>query len=158
LQSDGKLTTGKALIRFFSCPIKPTKKNEHRERNFPIHDPEKWAEYKRYCENDVKAERRIGEILKDYTIGDFERRNYILDQEINDRGILIDIPMAINAVALDDINSAIIGDEMKRLTGLENPNSPKQLKDWLGNQMQTEIKSLAKGEIPTLPKQALIIL
>lgn len=154
LEGDGKLTTGKALIRFFSCPIKPTKKNDQRVRNFPEHDPEKWEEYKRYCKYDVKAERKIGEILKDYTIGDFERRNYILDQEINDRGILIDIPMAINAIALDDINSSVIGDEMKKLTGLGNPNSPKQLKDWLGNQMQTEIKSLAKGEIPTLIEQA----
>jgi DNA polymerase len=154
LQEDGKLATGKALIRFFSGPIKPTKKNDRRFRNFPNHDPEKWAEYKKYCGNDVKAERKIGEILKNYTIGEIERKNYILDQEINDRGILIDIPFAKNAYELDQINSQILGEEMKKLTGLENPNSPKQLKNWLGNQMQTEIMSLAKGEIPTLIKLA----
>lgn len=154
LEGDGKLTTGKALIRFFSCPIKPTKKNDQRVRNFPEHDPEKWEEYKRYCKYDVKAERKIGEILKDYSITDFERKNYILDQEINDRGILIDVDFAVNAYDLDQINSQILGEEMKKLTGLDNPNSPKQLKDWLSAKMQKEVTSLAKGEIPTLIEQA----
>lgn len=154
LQEEGKLATGRALIRFFSCPVKPTKKNDQRERNFPIHDLEKWEEYKRYCQNDVKAERKIGEILKNYSIPKFERENYILDQEINDRGILIDLDFADNALALDEVNSEIVGQEMKQITKLENPNSPKQLKDWLGNQMQTEVKSLAKDEIPKLIEEA----
>lgn len=154
LEEKGKLATGNALIRFFSCPVKPTKINGKRMRNFPHHDPEKWDEYKLYCINDVEAEREIGNILQDYNIPEFERQNYILDQEINDRGILIDLDMAKHAYEINEQNAAVLKEKLIELTGLENPNSPAQLKKWLGKAIGKEIKSLAKDQIPILLKEA----
>lgn len=154
LEKKGKLSTGKALIRYFCVPCKPTKVNGGRMRNFPEHDPEKWEEFKRYCINDVVAEREIGTILKDYQIPDFERQIYILDQQINDRGILIDLNMAQNAVNIDDQHSLVLKNRLIELTGLQNPNSPAQLKKWLGDAMGKEINSLAKDVMPDLINEA----
>lgn len=154
LEEKGKLATGKALIRYFCIPCKPTKANEHRMRNMPWHDLEKWDEFKKYCINDVEAEREIDNRLHSYSIPEFERRNYILDQEINDRGIMIDLNMAKNAFDIDTKHAAILTDKMIDLTGLENPNSPAQLKKWLGDAMQKEVTSLAKSELPTLIDEA----
>lgn len=150
LEEKGKLATGKALIRFFSCPVKPTIKNGNKVRNFPNADLEKWEEYKRYCINDVEAEREIGKRLEQYAIPDFERQNYLLDQEINDRGILIDLSLAKNAYTIDGRNSKELTNRLTELTGLSNPNSPAQLSKWLSEAMQKEIKSLAKDSIVTL--------
>ena len=149
LEEMGKLTTGKALIRFFSCPVKATKNNPN-VRNFPTDDPEKWSEYKRYCVNDVEAEREICNQLKNYIIPSFERENYLLDQEINDRGILIDLSFAKNATEIDGRNSNELLLSLQALTGLQNPNSPAQLSKWLSAAMQKDIKSLAKDSISTL--------
>lgn len=154
LEEKGKLSTGKALIRYFCIPCKPTKVNGQRRRNFPHHDPEKWEELKLYCINDVVAEREIGRILKDYKIPEFERQNYILDQKINDRGILIDLKMAANAVSIDEKHSEVLKNQLIELTGLENPNSAAQLKKWLGNAMGKEITSLAKDVMPDLIAEA----
>lgn len=143
----GKLKTGKALIRFFSCPIKPTKANGMRVRNLPHHDLEKWEEYKRYCGFDVLSEREIDNILLPYTIPDEERILYILDQEINDRGILIDLVMAYNATQINDIFAGSIFDRLQEITQLENPNSPAQLKQWLSAALGKDITTLAKGYI-----------
>ena len=154
LEEKGKLSTGKALIRYFCIPIKPTKINGRRKRNFPKHDLEKWEEFKLYCIGDVEAEREIGRRLKGYSLPIFERKNYILDQEINDRGIKIDVEMAQNAYDIDQQNSEVLKKQLIELTGLENPNSPAQLKSWLSKAMGKEIKSLAKGEIPTLIEEA----
>jgi DNA polymerase len=154
LEEKGKLATGKALIRYFCIPCKPTNANDKRMRNMPWHDLEKWDEFKKYCINDVEAEREIDNRLQAYAIPEFERRNYILDQEINDRGIMIDLNMAKNAFDIDTQHSAILTDKMIDLTGLENPNSPAQLKKWLGDAMQKEVTSLAKSELPTLIEEA----
>lgn len=154
LEEKGKLATGKALIRYFCIPCKPTNANDKRMRNMPWHDLEKWDEFKKYCINDVEAEREIDNRLQAYIIPEFERRNYILDQEINDRGIMIDLNMAKNAFDIDTQHSAILTDKMIDLTGLENPNSPAQLKKWLGDAMQKEVTSLAKSELPTLIEEA----
>jgi len=154
LEEKGKLTTGRALIRYFCIPCKPTKTNGKRNRNFYYHDLEKWGEFKLYCINDVEAEREIDNRLIEYKIPAFERRNYLLDQEINDRGILIDIEMATNALTINDKNSAILTEKLKKITGLENPNSPAQLKKWLSGAMQKEVKSLAKDSIPILIEEA----
>ncbi len=147
LEEKGKLSTGKALIRFFSCPIKPTDKNGMRTRNFPIHDLEKWEEYKRYCINDVEAEREIGERLKGYEIPAFERELYILDQQINDRGILVDLSMAENALAINAENVVKVIEKLNTLTGLQNGKSSAQLSKWLSDAMQKDIKSVAKKSI-----------
>lgn len=150
LEEKGKLTTGAALIRFFSCPVKSTAKNGNQNRNYPKYNLEKWEEYKRYCVGDVEAEREIGKRLHGYTISDLERANYVLDQEINDRGILVDTDMAKNAVDIDTINKKDLTEELKRLTGLDNPNSPAQLSKWLSEALKKDIKSLAKDSIATL--------
>lgn len=154
LEEKGKLATGKALIRFFSVPIKPTKANGMRERNFPEHDMQKWEEFKRYCINDVEAEREIGKRLEAYTIPEFERINYILDQQINDRGILVDLNMATNANYIDEKHSAVMTEQLIEITGLENPNSPAQLKQWLSLAMGKEITTLAKEAMDTLVEEA----
>lgn len=154
LEEKGKLSTGKALIRFFSVPVKPTKANGMRVRNFPEHDMQKWEEFKLYCINDVEAEREIGKRLEAYVIPDFERANYILDQQINDRGILVDINMAKNAYHIDELHSSVMTDQLIKLTGLENPNSPAQLKEWLSLAMGKEITTLAKEAMDALVEEA----
>lgn len=147
LGEKGKLATGKALIRYFSCPVKPTKANGMRVRNLPHHDPEKWEEYKRYCVNDVEAEREIDNLLSKYEIPASERELYILDQEINDRGILIDLQMAYNATQFNDRFAGEIFDKLQEITKLENPNSPAQLKEWLSGALGKDITTLAKANI-----------
>lgn len=150
LGDKGKLATGKALIRYFCIPCKPTKANRQRTRNEPHHDPEKWEEFKRYCINDVEAEREINKRLAAYTLPDFERENYVLDQEINDRGILIDLGMAQNAVDIDARFSEVVVENVKQLTGIENPNSAAQLKAWLSNATGKDINTLAKAYVQEL--------
>lgn len=154
LEDKGKLSTGKALIRFFSIPVKPTKTNGMKHRNLPADNLEKWEEFKLYCINDVVAEREISRILKNYEIPEFERQNYILDQHINDRGILIDLGMAETAFNIDNRFSSELSSEVKRLTQIDNPNSPAQLKAWLSEAIGKEITSLAKDDIPTLIAEA----
>lgn len=154
LEEKGKLATGKALIRYFCVPIKPTKANGERERNFWHHDIEKWEEFKAYCINDVEAEREIGKRLAQYEIPEFERINYILDQQINDRGILVDIDMAFKANALDEQHSEVMAKALTKITGLDNPNSPAQLKKWLAEAMNEEITSLAKEAMDSLIDKA----
>ena len=150
----GKLSTGKALIKYFCCPVKPTNVNGHRMRNFPRHDPQKWEEFKQYCIHDVIAERKIGEILDPYPMPQAEWDNYVLDQKINDRGMCLDMDIVRNAMRIDKINTAELMAECKRLTGLQNPNSPIQLRNWIGEAMKKGIPSLAKGHIDPLIAEA----
>lgn len=150
LKEEGKLSTGKALIRYFCVPCKPTKANGGRITNQPHHDLVKWEEFKLYCIGDVRAEREIGRQLESYGICPFERKNYLLDQQINDRGLLIDLGLAEAAKKVDTIYLSSIREEMKKLTGLENPNSLPQLKGWLGNATGEIILSLAKDNVSKL--------
>jgi DNA polymerase len=152
LEEKGKLATGKALIKYFCIPCKPSKVNGLRTRNYPHNDLEKWEEFKKYCINDVEAEREIDRRLEAYIIPEFERENYILDQEINDRGVKIDLVMAKNACLIDDQFSEFVIERVKRLTNLENPNSAAQLKKWIGDAIGKEVPSLAKTAIPELLK------
>ncbi len=154
LEEKGKLTTGRGLIKFFCVPCKPTNVNGKRSRNMYFHDKEKWNEFKLYCINDVEAEREIGKKLRHYKMPKFERDNYILDQQINDRGVLIDLDFAQKAYDTDQENSKRLLDQMKELTGVQNPNSPAQLKKWLGDAIGEEIKSLAKDVIPDIIEKA----
>lgn len=150
LGDKAKLATGKKLIKYFCVPCRPTKANGNRTRNLPEHAPEDWRDFRTYCNIDVEAEREIARILSPYKIPDFERENYILDQEINDRGIEIDAQFAKACIEIDSTNKAILFEEIKDLTELDNPNSPAQLKNWLGNILQKEIKSLDKKAIPQI--------
>ena len=127
---DKKLDTGKALIKYFSCPCKPTRINGYRNRNYPKNAPDKWTLYKIYNKYDVLSEREIYYKLSKYEIPDFERSLYILDQTINDRGILVDMELANSAIAVDEIYTNILSEQSKSITGLENPNSVAQLKKW----------------------------
>lgn len=127
---DKKLDTGKALIKYFSCPCKPTKINGMRTRNYPWDAPEKWEMYKEYNMYDVLSEREIYNKLKAYEIPGFERQMYILDQHINDRGILIDMELAKSAIVVDTEYTEALMTESKYISGLENPNSVAQLKKW----------------------------
>ena len=147
LGEKGKSSTGSALIRFFSCPIKATKVNGGRLRNFPIHDLEKWDQFKQYCAQDVEAEREIDNRLGAYTIPPKERAIYSLDQKINDAGILIDLNLAKQAIKIDAIFSQGLTLRAKELTGLDNPGSPAQLKKWLSDKLQRTINTLAKANI-----------
>lgn len=127
---DKKLDTGKALIKYFSYPCKPTKVNGMRTRNYPWDAPDKWEMYKTYNKYDVLSEREIYRRLEKYKIPDFERSLYILDQTINDRGILIDAELAESAIAVDAEYTEMLMQESKNITNLENPNSVAQLKKW----------------------------
>jgi DNA polymerase len=147
LEEKGKLSTGKALIRYFCIPCKPTKANGMRMRNFPQDDLEKWEDFKLYCINDVEAEREIGKRLEQYEMPDFERINYIVDQEINDAGVLVDLGMVQNAVDIDNKFSDETTERMKILTGVENPNSPSQLKEWLSSALGKTVSTLAKDSV-----------
>ena len=151
---EGKLDTGKALIRYFSCPCKPTKTNGMRTRNYPHHDLEKWEQYKMYNNFDVRAEREIVRRLEAYEIPGWEQRLWELDQEINDRGILIDLGMAANAIKADEGYKAALTQEVKDITGLENPNSVAQLKAWLEMETGEVVDSLNKKEMPALLEKA----
>lgn len=127
---DKKLDTGKALIKYFSCPCKPTKVNGMRTRNYPWDAPEKWEMYIEYNKYDVLSEREIFRMLEKYNIPEFERSLYILDQNINDRGILIDTELAESAIYVDEKYTEMLMNESKQITNLENPNSVAQLKKW----------------------------
>ena len=144
LEEKGKLSIGKALIRLFCNP----NKNGHRVD--PSTKPEDWANFQRYCINDVVSEREIYRRLEGLEIPEWERRNYILDQEMNDRGVLIDLPFAKNAIAFDERSSTDAYTRLQEITGLENPNSVSQLKDWLSEQLGKEIKELTKDSIKKL--------
>ena len=131
--ADKKLDTGKALIKYFSCPCKPTRTNGMRTRNYPWDAPAQWEMYKEYNKYDVLAEREIHRKLEKYAIPDFERQLYIMDQDINDRGILVDKELAESAIAVDGIYTEMLTQQSKDITGLENPNSVAQLKSWYCN-------------------------
>lgn len=144
---------GKALIRYFSCPVKPTKTNGFRMRNLPKHNPEKWEKFKAYCAQDVVAEMWLLDQLAGFEIPKTERLNYFLDQKINDRGVNIDVEMATNAILIDNRFKLEVTDRLKEITGLVNPNSPAQLKQWLSSSLQKDINTLAKDNVQALIKE-----
>ena len=149
---------GTALINYFCKPCKPTKANGQRFRNFPHHDPEKWEAFKAYCKQDVVAERAVGRALKDYTIPATERENYILDQKINDRGVRLDLLFAQKCVDVDTRFGNEIKGKMAELTGLENPNSPVQLKKWLSVELQKSGRRGPDEWIESIDKEAVAAL
>lgn len=151
--TDKKLDTGKALIKYFSCPCKATRVNGMRTRNYPEHAPEKWEMYKEYNKYDVLAEREIFKRLEAYIIPDIERKMYVLDQNINDRGILVDMELAESAIAVDNTYTSILTQHAQQLTGLENPNSPVQIRQWIEKTTGCVVMSLSKETMPDLMKE-----
>ncbi|WP_151409026.1 DNA polymerase [Anaerococcus sp. Marseille-P9784] len=146
-----KMNEGKALIRYFSIPCKPTKTNGMRTRNLPHHDLEKWSTFKEYNQRDVETEMEIKKKLSAFPMPQSEWENYWIDQNINDRGILIDEVLVDSAIKFDEILREENMDRAIELTGLENPNSPLQLKGWL-NKKGLEIDSLAKKDVESALK------
>lgn len=148
-----KLTEGKDLIRYFCVPCKPTKANGGRTRNLLGHDMDKWQRFKAYNLRDVEAEMQIQQRLAKFPVPDFVWEEYRQDQEINDRGIGVDMDMVRQAIAMDGRSKAELSAAMRELTELENPNSVQQMKLWLAdNGLETD--SLDKKAVAGLLKEA----
>ena len=148
-----KLSEGKDLIRYFCVPCKPTKANGGRIRNLPEHDREKWERFKAYNLRDVEAEMQIQQRLFKFPVPDFVWEEYWQDQEINDRGIGVDMGMVTQAIAMDGRSKAELSGAMQELTELENPNSVQQMKQWL-SENGVETDSLDKKAVAELLKTA----
>ena len=148
-----KLTEGKDLIKYFCQPCAPTKTNGQRTRNRPFHAPEKWAAFKRYNIRDVETEMSIQQRLKKFPVPNAVWDEYHIDQEINDRGVAIDLPLVRQAIDMDARSRSELTEAMRQLTELENPNSVQQMKQWLAdNGMETD--SLGKKVVAELIKTA----
>lgn len=143
---------GENLIKYFSVPCKPTKANSGRTRNLPEHDQEGWKKFKEYCLQDVRTERDIRKRLEMFPVPEMEWDYYHMDQQINDRGVGIDTELVHQAIACD----LMLSDEMTKrayeLTGLENPNSVSQLKQWL-EEKGIPIDSLGKKDVAAMIKE-----
>ncbi len=148
-----KMSEGKALIRYFCVPCKPTKANGGRTRNLPQHNPVKWSTFVAYNKRDVETEMAIQQKLSKFPVPDFLWDEYHLDQEINDRGIQLDMAVVEQAIAIDDRSREELSAKMQRLTSLENPNSVQQMKDWL-TKHGLEVDSLDKKTVKELLKTA----
>ena len=156
-----KLKEGADLVRFFSMPCKPTKANGGRTRNQPEDAPEKWERFKTYCIRDVDAEREIRQKLRKFPIPESEMELYRMDQEINDRGILVDRKLVENAVLCDNQYRQMVTARAYELTGLSNPNSPVQIKGWLsehGVEAEKLDKKTVKGLISETDGEVLEVL
>lgn len=152
-----KLNTGKALIRYFCVPCNPTKTNGGRTRNYPKHDPDKWRLFKEYCKQDVVTEREIENRLVMYPMPDFVQKQWETDLIINMRGVAVDPEFVEGALAIREQLKDDLMDEARGLTGLENPNSPKQILGWLAEnapyppdnlRKDTVDKMLAESDLP----------
>lgn len=141
-----KLTSGKNLIKYFCLPCNPTKVNGGRTRNKYFHDKEKWDLFKSYNKRDVEVEMSIQEKLSRFPVPDFLWQEFYLDQQINDRGIEIDPLFVESAIKLDQDVKTHLMDELKHITGLENPNSVLQMRSWL-KEHGLEMESLGKKEV-----------
>ena len=148
-----KLTEGKELIRYFCSPCKPTAANGQRTRNLPEHEPGKWESFKAYNRRDVEAELSIQERLAKFPVPDKVWEEYAHDQEINDRGVALDMTLVRNAIKADTRSRTELTRLMKELTDLDNPNSVQQMKGWLAdNGMETD--TLGKKAVAELLKYA----
>lgn len=145
-----KMTAGWSLIRYFCIPCEPTKRNGERRRNLPHHDPQKWELFTQYCKQDVEVERAIRQRLIKFDLLPEEHHLWVIDQEINDRGVQVDRRLVENAIICDEAYKRRLYAEAVHLTGLDNPNSVGQLKTWLEQAEEIEIESLNKQTVPDL--------
>ena len=144
-----KMSEGKPLIRYFCIPCKPTAANGGRTRNLPTDSPDKWELFKQYNIRDVEVELEIRKKIKDYPIPESEQALYELDQRINDRGFRADMDFVLQAISCDKQFTVSATERAYELTGLENPNSVSQLKDWL-SERGVEVESLSKKNVKEL--------
>ena len=148
---DQKMKEGKDLIKYFCCPCKPTKINGGRTRNLPEHAPDKWENFKAYNKRDVEVEMAIKQRLSKFPVPDFVWDEYHLDQEINDRGIMLDMNVVENAIAFDEKSKSELMISMQNITNLDNPNSVVQMKQWLSDH-GIEAESLGKKDVAAMIK------
>ena len=146
-EDQAKMKEGKALIRYFCTPPKATKTNGGRPWNLPEHAPEKWDTFRRYCAQDVSSMRTIFNLLKRWLPDETERRIWALDARINENGMRADIPFVQHALEMDAIYKAELTEQAIAVSGIENPNSVQQVKDWLKDQEDIEVPSLNKKEV-----------
>ena len=148
-----KLTEGKELIKYFCQPCSPTKTNGQRTRNLPAHAPDKWLAFKKYNIRDVETEMSIQARLAKYPVPDSVWDEYHLDQEINDRGVGLDMELVRQAIQMDGRSRSELTRAMKELTALDNPNSVQQMKQWLSdNGLETD--TLGKKAVAEMLKTA----
>lgn len=151
--ADQKMDEGKALIKYFSVPCTPTKANGGRTRNLPSDDPGKWATFKKYNQRDVEVEMMIQRKLRSFPVPDFVWDEYHIDQEINDRGVRIDMDLVEKAIDMDTRFRSELTKKMQAITNLENPNSVQQMNQWLSDNGM-EVDSLGKKAVTALLKTA----
>lgn len=144
-----KMTEGKDLIKKFCTPHDATLLSEG-ERVMPSDDPQGWETFKRYCGMDVEVEREIDRALAWLEPTDDERHLYAVDQEINDHGVLLDLPLVDNAVRMDAIYKARLSVEAQQITGLNNPNSAVQLRSWICDRTGLQLDTLRKSDLPDI--------
>lgn len=149
-QNKQKMTAGKALIRYFCMPCKPSKRNGGRNRNCYYHEPEKWEIFKTYCKQDVEVEREIENHLKDYPVPAQEWNYWQYDQMINTLGTRMDMELVDGAIRLSEKESDALGNDIRKFSGVENPNSVAQLKDWLSDMLGRPIDKLGKEDVAEL--------
>ena len=149
---DQKMKEGKDLIKYFCCPCKPTKVNGGRTRNLPEHAPDKWETFKAYNRRDVEVELSIKQRLSKFPVPDSVWYEYHIDQEINDRGIMLDMDVVENAIAFDEKSKSALMLAMQNITNLDNPNSVVQMKQWLSDN-GVEAESLGKKNVAGLIKE-----
>jgi DNA polymerase len=152
-QDKQKLNSGKALIRYFCAPCKPTQANGGRTRNFPHHDPEKWRLFKEYCAQDVVTEMAVESKLAAFPMPDFVQQEWETDLRINARGAAVDMRLVKGALSIGRGVRAALTEEAVRLSGLDNPNSLQQLTAWLEKEMAKELPNLSKETVAKLLNQ-----
>ena len=145
-----KLNTGKALIRYFCMPCKPSKANGQRTRNRPHHDPAKWELFKEYCKQDVVTEMEIDKRLSAFPVPDFVQKQWETDLIINNRGVAVDMEFVRVALYLGESVRETLTAEAVRLSGLRNPNSVKQLSEWLSDEIGEDVENLRKDTVSKL--------
>lgn len=142
-----KLNTGKALIRYFCVPCKPTKANGGRTRNYPKHDPDKWRLFKEYNAQDVEAEMEIARFLSTFTVPAEVQKQWETDLIINARGVAVDMDFVHGALEMGDTVRTELTDEAVKISGLYNPNSVRQLSQWLSAETGTDVNNLRKETV-----------
>lgn len=150
--ADKKDAAGKALIKLFCTPCKPTAKNGNRTRNLPEHAPEKWAQFIEYCRQDVVVEMAVKNWVSFYPVSDFEQHLYTMDQQMNDRGVFLDMQLVKYAAELGERHKDNLMQEAAEITGLQNPNSRDQLKRWIEEQTGEAVESVTKDAVSDMLK------
>lgn len=145
-----KMTEGKALIRYFSRPCKPTKANLNRTRNLPKHDPDRWALFKTYCRQDVTVEMEIERRLSNFPVHKDVQKQWETDLAINARGVMVDMELVQQAIKMSAAERERLTAEAVRISGLDNPNSVSQLTDWLSLELGANIGNLRKATVAQL--------